>query len=129
MDFQYRRKTQLDFDNAVRAVQSKTAEKGFRVLHVHDVQKTLAEKGFACEPLNIVEVCSAKFAHRALAADIAVSLFMPCRINVYRENGQTIINALRPGVLASFYPQAGLESLAAEVDAVITGIVDEAADS
>ncbi len=127
MDFQYRLETSLDFDAAVEAVQAITAGKGFRVLHVHDVQKTLAEKGFSIEPLKIIEICNAKHANRALGADITVSLFMPCKINVYRQGGKTVINGLRPSVMAAFFPAGGLEDLAAEVDSVVRAIIDEAA--
>ena len=34
------------FDDTVKAIEQKAAEKGFRVLHTHDVAATLAEKGF-----------------------------------------------------------------------------------
>jgi uncharacterized protein (DUF302 family) len=40
-------RTAKSFDEAVRAVEQLTAEKGFRVLHVHDVAQTLAEKAFS----------------------------------------------------------------------------------
>jgi len=37
------------------------------VLHIHDVQATLAAKGFETEPMKIVEVCSARYASQVLA--------------------------------------------------------------
>ncbi len=42
MEFDYTVTTQKDFDSAVLAVQEETAKAGFRVLYIHDVQKTLA---------------------------------------------------------------------------------------
>lgn len=56
MEFGYTVKTSKPFAAAVEAVQAKTAEKGFKVQHVHDVQKTLAEKGFQRDPFSIVEI-------------------------------------------------------------------------
>lgn len=44
--------TEKAFDEAVTALEMKAAEKGFRVLHTHDVAATLAEKGFPREPLK-----------------------------------------------------------------------------
>lgn len=38
--------TDKPFEQAVSAVETKAADKGFRVLHTHDVAATLAEKGF-----------------------------------------------------------------------------------
>ena len=43
-DFQYTVNSSKSFDAAVSAVEQKTAEKGFRVLHTHDFAGTLAEK-------------------------------------------------------------------------------------
>ncbi|HEY3316680.1 MAG TPA: DUF302 domain-containing protein [Bacillota bacterium] len=115
------------FDEAVEAVKTRTAEKGFRVLHVHDVQATLAEKGFKQGPMKIIEVCNAKYANSVIQADPAISLFMPCKINVYRdEQGRTVLNALRPSTMATFFPGASLGTVPDDVDSIVRSIVDGA---
>lgn len=86
MDAIYEVVSNKSFDEAVDAVIEKTSANGFRVLHVHDVQATLAEKSFTREPLKIIEVCNAKYAHTALQIEVTVSLLMPCRINVDRKS-------------------------------------------
>jgi len=126
MDFEYRVESKKPFPDAVAAVEAKTAEKGFRVLHVHDVQATLGEKGFQREPLKIIEVCNAKFAHQVLSKDMKMSLFLPCKINVFTQGGKTHLSALRPAAMPQFFPQSGIEDVAQEVDRIITSIVDEA---
>jgi uncharacterized protein (DUF302 family) len=126
MDFEYRVESKKSFAEAVAAVEAKTAEKGFRVLHVHDVQATLAEKGFQREPLVIIEVCNAKFAYQVLSKDMKVSLFLPCKVNVFTQGGKTHLSALRPAAMPQFFPQSGIEDVAQEVDRIITSIVDEA---
>jgi uncharacterized protein (DUF302 family) len=126
MDFEYRVESKKSFPEAVAAVEAKTAEKGFRVLHVHDVQATLAEKGFQREPLVIIEICNAKFAHLVLSRDMKVSLFLPCKINVFTQGGKTLLSALRPAAMPQFFPQSGIEDVVWEVDRIITSIVDEA---
>jgi uncharacterized protein (DUF302 family) len=127
MNFEYTIASERSFDDVVADVERLTAEKQFRVLHVHDVQATLAGKGFEREPLKIIELCNAKFAHEALARDMNVSLFMPCKINVYTENGKTIVKAMRPLAIAEFLPQSGLKVLADEVDQIVIDISDRAA--
>jgi uncharacterized protein (DUF302 family) len=126
MDFEYEVTSNRPFDEVVTAVEKLAVQKSFRVLHVHDVQATLAEKGFQREPLKIIEICNSKFAHEALQKDMAVSLFIPCKINVYAVQGKTRIKAMRPAAIAEFLPQAGLESLAREVDQIIVDIVNAA---
>lgn len=115
------------FDAVVADVERLTAEKKFRVLHVHDVQTTLAEKGFAREPLKIIEICNAKFAHEALNKDMRVSVFLPCKINVYTEEGRTKIKAMRPLAIKEMLPDSGLDTVAQEVDKIVVDIVDRAA--
>jgi uncharacterized protein (DUF302 family) len=124
--FDYTVETKKSFNRAVAAVESKTQEKGFRVLHTHDVQATLAEKGFQREPLKIVEICNAKYASQVLEKDIKISLMLPCPISVYTERGKTFISALRPKVMKDFYPDAKIEQLAEELDRIVTAIIDEA---
>ena len=45
MEFDYTTITAKSFDKAVQSVQEEIAKAGMRVLYVHDVQKTLGEKG------------------------------------------------------------------------------------
>jgi uncharacterized protein (DUF302 family) len=125
--FDLTRESSLPFPALLAAVQAETAAAGFRVLHVHDVQATLAEKGFQREALAIVEVCNARFAHAVLAADPLVGLMLPCPIQVWERDGRRFVSALRPSSIATFYPDAGIGGVAAEVEAAITGIVERAA--
>jgi len=127
MQIEYEVVTDRPFDDVVSDVEKLTVEKNFRVLHVHDVQATLAEKGFERGPLKIIEICNGKFAYEALGKNMSVSLFMPCKINVYIENGKTKIKAMKPSAIADFMPNAGLNELAAEVDDIVTEIADRAA--
>jgi len=126
MDLDYTKSTKKDFDAAVADVEKITAEKGFRVLHIHNVQATLQEKGFERAPLKIVEICNARFAHEALNANIDVGLFMPCKINIYTKDGNTTISAARPSIIGEFFQQKEIQALADNVDSIVRSIVDEA---
>lgn len=117
--------TEKTFDDAVGAVQKKSAEKGFRVLHTHDVAATLTEKGFDREPLKIVEVCNAKYASEVLKQDIELALMLPCPISVFVQEGKTHISTMLPSALSEFFPDAGIENLAAEVEKTVLEIIEE----
>ncbi len=123
--FDYTVETTKGVEEAVAAIEAKAQEKGFRVLHVHDVQTTLAAKGFEIEPMKIVEVCNAKFASQVLAKDKKISLMLPCPISVFVEAGKTYISALKPRVLSDYYPDIGIDEIAVEVEKVIISLVDE----
>ena len=126
MEFDYTAKTTKNFDEAVAAVQTEIAKAGMRVLHVHNVQETLAEKGFEREPFKIIEFCNAKYANEFLNADVKIGLCMPCKINVYVKDGQTVISGMRPIVLPQFFPEADLGNMPKEVDEIIESIINNA---
>jgi uncharacterized protein (DUF302 family) len=125
-EFDYTVETNKSFDEAVSAIEVKSKEKGFGVLHVHDVKATLAGKGFDREPLKIIEICNARYANEVLKKDIKIALMLPCPVSVYVQDGKTYISTLRPIVISDFYPQADIKALAADVDETVLSIVDEA---
>ncbi|HEV2214174.1 MAG TPA: DUF302 domain-containing protein, partial [Terracidiphilus sp.] len=100
---------------------------GFRVLHTHDFAATLAEKGFHHEPVTIVEICNARYAHHVLQRDVTAALMLPCPILVHADQGRTFISTMHPAAMEHFYPGKGLEPIANEVERVVLAIIDEAA--
>lgn len=125
MDFEYTVTTGKDFALAVACVEKEIAKAGMRVLHVHDVQATLAEKGMSRDPYKIVEFCSAKYASEFLRADPKIGLCMPCKINVYIYEGQVFLSGMRPIVLSQFFPHADLGKLPQEIDTIVRSIIDK----
>ena len=118
--------SQKSFQEAVTAIEKKSAEKSFRVLHTHDVAATLAEKGFPREPLKIIEICNAKYASEVLKKDVKLSLMLPCPISVYVQGGKTYISAMLPSSIVDFFPNAGIETLASDVERIVLEIIEEA---
>ena len=126
MELGYTQKTGNSFDEVVAKIEELTASKQFRVLHVHNVQQTLKDKGFEREPYKIIEICNAKFAYTALGVTPDVGLFLPCKINVYTKDGETVITAMNPKMISEFFDDPKLKELADEVDKIVRSIVDEA---
>jgi uncharacterized protein (DUF302 family) len=126
-NFEYTVNTGKSVDEAVSAVEKNTAAKGFRVLCTHDLSGMLAEKGFAREPLKIVEICNAKYANEVLEKDVTAVLMLPCPIVVFEKAGQTHMTTMLPSVMAEFYPGKGIEPVAGLVEKAVLAIVDESA--
>jgi uncharacterized protein (DUF302 family) len=124
--FEFTVPTKRSFNDAVAAVQRSAAENGFRVLHTHDVAATLTENGFPRDPLKIVEICNAQYASQVLAKDVKIALMLPCPISVYIKGGKVFISTMLPTSIVDFYPDAGIGDLAAEVEATVLEIVNEA---
>src|SRR3990167_8699136 len=97
MEFDYTVTTTKTFDAAVESVQEQIGKAGMRVLYVHDVQKTLGEKGIAREPFKIIE---------------------------FVKDGQIYISGMRPIVLPQFFPDAALGERPKEIDRIVLRIID-----
>lgn len=115
-DISYELVTTKSFEIVVANLERLSPENQFRVLHVHDVKATLAEKGFERGPLKIIEICNAGFAHEALQKNVDVALFMPCKFSVYTRGDKTHVCLGRPMMISRMLPGSGLEKMAAEVE-------------
>lgn len=113
-------------NDIVEQLQSIGQVNGFRTLAVHDVQQTLAEKGFERGPMRIVEICNAAFAHEALQRDMSVALFMPCRFTVYRDETASIVSLARPSMIARLLPHTDLGAMALEIEEKLIQVMKEA---
>jgi uncharacterized protein (DUF302 family) len=124
--FAYQLRSDKSFDEVFENLVKISPEHQFRVLAVHDVMTTLAEKGFERGPLKIIEVCNAGFAHNATQKDINVALFMPCRFIIYSENDQTVVTLARPTMISQMLPDASLDELAEKVEVTLKKVMAEA---
>jgi uncharacterized protein (DUF302 family) len=125
MEMGYTVKSDKTFEDVSERLERISPEKGFRILAVHDVQETLAGKGFEIEPLKIFEVCNAGFAYKAVQNDINVAMFMPCKIVIRPEGNKTIITLVRPSMISEMLPDSNLGEMAAEVEKQLIGILNE----
>ena len=117
--------TSKSMDEVSSGLEKATPEHGFNILAVHDVRKTLTEKGFDSKPLKIYELCNAAFAHQALSNDINVAMFMPCKIVLRSDgDGKTKMTLVRPSMISAMIPESGLEKMAQEVEEKLIGIMD-----
>ncbi len=124
----YIRETTKDVETAARDLEAAVKRNKFGVLHVHDLQKTLKEKGVdfpnAC---RILEVCNPQRAVQVLSKNMTVNTALPCRISVYREGGKTKIGMIRPTALLALFPGApDLKPVADEVERETMRMIDEA---
>ena len=72
----------------------------FALLHTYGYHEIVASKGF---PINrkvyIYEICQAKTAAAMLTDFPHFSIFMPCKLAVYEENGNTVISTMNMEIM------------------------------
>ncbi len=122
----YTKPTTKTLEDAIQSVHQAVDAHGFKVLNVLNIGEILKTKGFEREPIVILEVCHAKSAAAMLSETIDIGLLLPCKINVYRHDGEIYISALDPTMISQFFDQPSVTSMAKEIAATIRSIVDDA---
>lgn len=121
-------KTGKDFEQTSHDLQEAVSNHKFGVMGVHDLKQTMKNKGvdFARE-CRIFEVCNPHQAKKVLEKNMEISTALPCRISLYREAGETVMNTFRPTVMLEMFDTPGLAEVAKEVEDTISEIMKEAA--
>src|SRR3989339_808832 len=122
-DFAYIVKTNKSFDEAVVSVLKSVEKKGWALFQIYDIKERLAAKGFEHKPLKIIEICSGKHANNFLNKNRMISLCMPCKINVFEENGKIKIVGMKPTLISQFFPEVS-KTDAEEVEKDVIEIVN-----
>ncbi|MDO8915616.1 MAG: DUF302 domain-containing protein [Coriobacteriia bacterium] len=132
LGYDYRRVCACGFDEAVASVEAALGRHGFAVSAMHDIQATLAAKGFAIQPIRIYEVRGQSPASGSAGTledetGSRLARLMPCRINIFVEDESVVVTALRPTLLCKVFPEEDLGEIAAAIERVLVAVVDEAA--
>ncbi|MET7728328.1 DUF302 domain-containing protein [Streptomyces mirabilis] len=107
-----------DFATTVGAVREALAAQGFGVLTEIDVTATLKAKlGHDMEDYLILGACNPPLAHRAIEADRAIGLLLPCNVVVRREGERTLVQALDPNTMVALTGLPALQPVAQEAAA------------
>jgi uncharacterized protein (DUF302 family) len=129
VDYDYRRDCRRGFEDAVASLEAALARHGFAVRVVHNIQAPWAAKGFAVKPIRIYEVDGPRDPSVAPAGegqDERLARLMPCRINVFVDEDDVVITALRPTLLCRVFPDDKLDDVAIALERVLIAVVDEA---
>lgn len=129
--YDYRRECACDFDEAVELVEAALGRHGFAIRTMHDIQATLASKGFHVKPIRIYDVDgpgdpAGSAGEGPESVGERLMRLMPCRINVFVEDETVVVTALRPTLLCRVFPEEELDDVAGALERVLIAVVDEA---
>jgi len=121
----YEAETRLSFEDAVERCRQALANEGFGVLTEIDVKATLKKKlDVDREPYLILGACHPPSAHRALTAEPAVGVLLPCNVTVSVEGGGTVVRAMNPESAMTMIGNPEVGAVAREVGAALRRVVE-----
>jgi uncharacterized protein (DUF302 family) len=108
---------EMDFEQAVKAVTAALAKEGFGVLTEIDVAATLKKKlGIERPAYKILGACNPQFAARALEAEPAIGVLLPCNVVVRKDAaGATLVEFMDPDAVLQLVERPQVAAIAAEV--------------
>ena len=124
--YAYRRDLQgVAFDDAVARTTEALMTEGFGVLTVVDVQATLKGKlGVDHRAYKILGACNPPLAHRALTAEPAIGLLLPCNVVVAQTDNGSEVAIGNPKEMFKIVDNQEMQSLADEVDAKLRAVLE-----
>ena len=88
----YKTQTTTPLETVKAQLQEKAKTLGFGVLHSYDFKQILKSKGFELETqITVYVICNPPAANMALNSIPDISVYLPCRISIYEQNGATIV--------------------------------------
>jgi len=105
-----------------------SAGRKFGVQAIHNVTATLEGKGLVFDRrLYIYEICNPGIAKKVLDTDIRISTALPCRVSIYSDGDDVVLETLKPTMLLQMFNEPSLSGVAREVETAIAEIMKEAA--
>jgi len=91
----YKISTKTPLQTVKAELEAHSKERGFGVLGFYEFKKILLSKGFDLEKdITVYEVCNPQAALELLTALPEISVYLPCRLSVYEENGETVLSTI-----------------------------------
>lgn len=109
------------YEDAIEQVTAALKEQGFGVLTSIDMKTTLKNRlDVDFRKYTILGACNPPLAHRALTAELAVGLLLPCNVIIYEdaEHGGAVVSMVDPIAMIGIIDDSpGLASVATEAHA------------
>lgn len=125
MMFHYTKEVLISMEEAIMKLEESLKREKFGVLWQFDIQDKLQEKGIEFDKrFMVLEVCNPHEAKRVLEEESLAGYFLPCKIVVYEESGQTKIGLPKPTALIAMLENKKLKEVAADIEKRLIGCID-----
>ena len=123
--FDYTIKTTRSVEDVVTRLGETLKKESFGVLWDFDLGDTLEKKGHGIDgAYRILEVCNPKAAKEVLSHQLEAGYFLPCKIAIFENDGETCVGMPRPTKLISLSEADGLQPVASDVEASLIRAIE-----
>lgn len=114
------------FDVVIDDVHAALSRQGFGIVSDIDMQETLRTKiGAEIGRQRILGACNPSLAHRALQAEPAVGLLLPCNVVVREREGRVIVDMIDPETMAVLTANPAMQAVADEAGTRLAAALDD----
>ncbi len=107
----------VPFEEARSRVTDALKQQGFGILTEIDVTATLKTKlNLDFRRYVILGACNPQLAHRALEAELAIGLLLPCNVCVWEDGRGSVVSIARPEAMFEIVKNDALQAVAQEAD-------------
>ena len=124
--FDYTVVTDKNINEAIQSIEESLKEEKFGVLWKFDIKEKLQEKGLDFQKaFKVLEVCNPQEAFRVLNENVMAGYFLPCKIVVYEDSGQTKIGMPKPSGLISLLNDEKMKQFAKDIENRLISCIDK----
>ena len=88
----YKTETTYPLKTVKAQLEEKAKQLGFGILGSYEFKKLLKERGFEItRDVTVYELCNPAAAHKALSTLPEISVYLPCKLSLYTQNGVTVL--------------------------------------
>ncbi|MFS0863923.1 DUF302 domain-containing protein [Fredinandcohnia sp. 179-A 10B2 NHS] len=126
MQFDHTVSTNKTIDEAIQSIEENLKDEKFGVLWNFDLKEKLQSKGLDFQSeFKVLEVCNPYEAHRVISENLMAGYFLPCKIVVYNDHGETKIGMPRPTSLITMMNNEKIQSLAKDIEERLITCIDK----
>ncbi|PFN98163.1 hypothetical protein COJ85_21845 [Bacillus sp. AFS076308] len=124
--FDYTVTTNKNIEESIQSLEESLKEEKFGVLWKFDIKEKLQEKGLEfLKEFKVLEVCNPHEAQRVLSENKMAGYFLPCKMVVYEDNGQTKIGMPKPTALISLLNDERMKEFARDIEDRLIKCIDK----
>ncbi len=125
--FEYVVESGKEFEKLIEDIDTALKNIKFKIVARIDIHNNILAKGYDFKKkVSVLEICNADEAYEILELGTDISIFLPCKFTVTEDETGVKIRMPKPTYLLNHYEKEEWSKLAAKVEDLLIGVMQEA---